>query len=750
MAADPQNLPQNPHTQQRQQQQQPSALSSAEDDALKSNTDCVYFLASPLTCKKGSECEYRHSEYARVNPRDCWFWLNGNCLNPKCSFRHPPLDGLLGTQAATSVGSSLPTSQPAPSAAVHAPQSASKQAVPCIFFQKGLCLKGDRCAFLHGPNSVNKVLQVPTAASITEPPSPKKAFGGLAKCIQEPKISKANILKSFELPPLVKPAGETETALDKNEVSIHRTLPPAITVDAEPLRYKATTVPPVNNGSSNSRSNRMHRGLVSDDHSKDADDSIRESSPGFDVLVDDELRGSDFYHNEDQFGRTRSHEGRNLNSMNEFDLGRSADYSSMVDVDRERFRDSHGYDSYEFLQGQYAWEQRRASSERKLVGTTHVERRGYPKADSPDQIEESDLRLRLLKQRRVNDLRSGHDYDHDSRIEERSCRGPHRDSHYLPPHESSLSNRLRGRIKLPRRSSPINGNELHSERELDRGRNRSRMSPGRPQTSSHQGRVQDRVKGVVQDFNNEARNFWGPRMKRDILDDKSADFAGPKSLAELKGGKNAESKEQLSSLGRQQNLKVDSHHQSEVDLSFEGPKPLSVILKRKREAEAAVSGSVMLSDNNEENNKKSKEISTGSSKTTSAIETPGVLPPVSGKETGNNRVLGNEGEYKSAVAAVTFEEDNENNEVADGQSSQLQRTNENEVEMEDGMILEETMEDHELEAFDQRDADYDYENVDEGEFDLGGGENPDPDEYFDDEDGDDGDDFAKKIGVMLT
>ncbi|RWW09094.1 hypothetical protein GW17_00027435 [Ensete ventricosum] len=100
---------------------------TAEEEAMKRNTDCVYFLASPLTCKKplplpsslplslppplthrtgasstadrqvrrvlliiqGSECEYRHSEGARINPRDCWYWLNGNCLNPKCSFRHP-------------------------------------------------------------------------------------------------------------------------------------------------------------------------------------------------------------------------------------------------------------------------------------------------------------------------------------------------------------------------------------------------------------------------------------------------------------------------------------------------------------------------------------------------------------------------------------------------------------------------------------------------------------------------------------
>ncbi|XP_021741662.1 zinc finger CCCH domain-containing protein 17-like [Chenopodium quinoa] len=65
-----------------------------EDELLKRNTDCVYFLASPFTCKKGVECEYRHSEMARLNPRDCWYWMSGNCLNPTCAFRHPKYDGI--------------------------------------------------------------------------------------------------------------------------------------------------------------------------------------------------------------------------------------------------------------------------------------------------------------------------------------------------------------------------------------------------------------------------------------------------------------------------------------------------------------------------------------------------------------------------------------------------------------------------------------------------------------------------------
>ncbi|KAL5185954.1 Zinc finger CCCH domain-containing protein 34 [Glycine soja] len=109
-----------------------------DQDSLKRYTDCVYFLASPLTCKKGAECEYRHNEIARLNPRDCWYWLSGQCLNPTCAFRHPPLDGHTGASVP-----SEPTQTSLP---------ANKTMVPCYFFFNGSCNKGDRCSFLHGPD----------------------------------------------------------------------------------------------------------------------------------------------------------------------------------------------------------------------------------------------------------------------------------------------------------------------------------------------------------------------------------------------------------------------------------------------------------------------------------------------------------------------------------------------------------------------------------------------------------------------
>ncbi|XP_061342411.1 zinc finger CCCH domain-containing protein 17 [Gastrolobium bilobum] len=705
---------QQPQLQVQVQTQQPTP--SAQDEALKRNTDCVYFLASPLTCKKGNECEYRHSEYARVNPRDCWYWLNGNCLNPKCSFRHPPLDGLIGTQATTPGGPSVPPSQIATMSATptHAPYNSSKQAVPCIFFQKGLCLKGDRCAFLHGPspNTGNKV----TTQVLLNSPF-KKPFGSIERHTQERKTSQGNVASSVGGPE-TKSSQKVETAPQRNmfELEKHVPLPPA-GFDIEASRFKITSSPPVTNGPTVARSNRLHQARVPDDHSfhsgKDSDEFLRESSPGFDVLVADELRNSDYYHGEDEFGKARGQDERTLDSLNEYDLGHSADYSLAADIDRERFRVPQGYDSYDHMQEPYAWEQHRKAP-------AHLERRTHRRSDSPDNVEVSDLRHRLSKRKKVNGLKSvvTHDYALESHGEEQSQRFfSRKDSPPLPMNDSSLNNRFRGRIKLP-----ANGGDDHLERESDKGRIRSRLSSGRL-LAPHQGRIQDRVRGRSQD--DERRNFRDRSMGRELVGGRS-DFAGPKSLAELKTGSNTENKEQQS-LGKRKSLR--DHQQSEDDFLFEGPKPLSEILKEKRGVGAgAASESGKSSDN------KNREITHSSDHTSVINKQNGALFET--KENVKNHLLINEEESKLKVTdAVGREIDNAD--VTHGQSS------------EDGMIYDEAGEYQEFEGDDQRDGDYDYEQVDEGEYEyeqVDEGENQEQ-EYIDDEDGDD---FAKKIGAVLT
>ncbi|KVH97555.1 zinc finger CCCH domain-containing protein 17 [Cynara cardunculus var. scolymus] len=530
------------------------ATTPEEDELLKRNTDCVYFLASPLTCKKGSECEYRHSDIARVNPRDCWYWLNGSCLNPKCGFRHPPLDGLLGADISTPVGPSVPPPHPAPYAV-------PKQGVACIFFQKGYCLKGHLCPFLHGPpNSVNnKAAQSGSANPISEPP--KTAFSGPEKSFQDQKLTQPVTAQKpveflvpqavrMQAPPLARNGGNGDK----------KAPPPSSSMGVEELpRYKSGRVvpPPVVNETPASKPNRGVYHHVSDNdrilNGKDADEYSREPSPGFDVLVDNELGDSEYYRNKDEFGRSR---------RNDYDLDRPTDY----DVDREIYRD---YDHYNERQGErYAWDERRSSSERMLDPSAHLERRSYPRNASPDHFDESDLRHRISKQRRVSDngLRS---------VVSREGRTPRRDSHHhRHQDQGGLSSRLRGRIKIPGRSvSPTNG---------------------RPPLSVNHTRLWDRKK----DTNNDPRDHKG--FSR--TPDNDSEFAGPKRLSELKKGYEQQPNDERQVLGKRK-------YPNEEDLSFEGPKPLSEILKSKRGSETArIKNKPDSYVNNTENNEKEREM----------------------------------------------------------------------------------------------------------------------------------------------
>ncbi|XP_030471064.1 zinc finger CCCH domain-containing protein 17 [Syzygium oleosum] len=711
-------------------QQAHVSAASAEEEALKRNTDCVYFLASPLTCKKGSECEYRHSEYARVNPRDCWYWLNGNCLNPKCAFRHPPLDGLLGAPAAVPGGSSLPSQQPAIPPAMppamppvaQVSHNSGKQAVPCVFFQKGICLKGDRCAFLHGTNTVvSKVQQALVSTPVNDSSTVKKPFGSLEKCSQAQKVP-PNASKLTSRPSESKPFPKVENVLPRNEVSIEKSAPPSLPppriIDEGASRYRPSSTPTVN-GNSQNRTSRLHQPVVPDDYhsshkDKEVDEYLRESSPGFDVLVDDELGESDYYHNDDQFGRGRTHEGRNIGSVTDYDLDRPGDYSA--DIEHEMFRDPRAYDSFD---RRYGWDQRQDSSELILGGPILRERRAYPKSESPDHADDSDLRHRLSKQRRVNGLRSvvSHDFVPDSHAADRTYRGSsRRDSQHSSSHEGQGSSRLKGRIKFPGR---LNGGDVHSDREMETGRN-----PGR----SFQGvnRLRDRLKGRAQDdYNVEARNLQSPRMRRESVDEKSINFAGPKSLAELKGlgGRGQES----SSIGKQQNCPLD---QPLGDVTFEGPKPLSVLLKRKREPEGAGSGSRSSASKEEHshevNSQKHADLTIHPKEEDDGYKSAHNLQV---SKSGTADAVGNKDYTEGAYDAVQGRE----------------------IENEDGMIVEDATEDPDLGADDQRDGDYSYEQGDEGDYNYEEGENAEgegeEEEYLDDEDGDD---FAKKVGVMFS
>ncbi|KAL5721554.1 hypothetical protein ACHQM5_005187 [Ranunculus cassubicifolius] len=709
---------------------------SAEDEALKRNTDCVYFLASPLTCKKGDDCEYRHSEEARMNPRDCYYWLNGNCLNPKCAFRHPPLDNLVGTPLAAAAKASLPPSLPATSAqypasnpfAYNPAANASvyntaanasaynpvKQNTPCYYFQKGQCLKGDRCAFMHGSQTVNAAPQQPTAPKIaTHIPETqtqmtfKKPFGGLEKCNQQKFFQQENVVKPVEFQQLpVKPPTKAVVAPRVNGVATEKHV--QYTQHVEQPRYKPPNMPSMVSGSSVSRTQPLRQTqMLLDERNfrRESDEFLNESSPGFDVLVEDELLESRYYEKEDDFGRVAGPGGRHMNSVN--------DYSSLPKFDRETYSDSRGYDTYARGQDRYPREQRKGSSER----ISAPERR-LPRVGSPEDIDGLDLRHRLSKQRRTNNGSrstvspdSRHRRDDRGREDQRYQSHSRRDSRYSS-RESSISNRLQGRISLPTRSSP------------DRNRNDfNRLSPGRPPVLPYSGRPQDRLRRREDD---EIRGSFGRRDETD----NTLDFAAPKRLVELK--KTGRSEEHQTGRGLR---KYDGLQELEGGYgnttSFEGPKPLKEILKRKRreepsdsEKEAERSG--MPSNANGRVEEEEEE-----------EEEEGLIPEeVEGEALAQN---GNELESEDLIMIGNVGEEEEEFETSD------QREGESDYEQVD----EEYPEQADQEYPEQADQEYP-EQVDQEYTETREEHNADPEEEYIEEDEEDGDDFAKRMGVMFS
>ncbi|KAI3495900.1 hypothetical protein L1887_38247 [Cichorium endivia] len=247
-----------------------------EEELLKRFTDCVYFLASPLTCKKGIECEYRHNEIARLNPRDCWYWLGGCCFNPDCAFRHPPLEGLKEAYHEPSTLNNTPM---------------DKTNIPCYFYSKGFCNKGDKCSFLHSPADVSIPLKPSKPTSMVKNPIP---------C--EKKLSAESNTNS---PPIKSHQNPSETAEVEhtNTVGIH-------TQDSDQESSESTDI---SESQSQGNSIRSNSSVQHEEFVQSESDVFNDQSSGFDVLVEGESerlgfdfdQGVDFFSDHEEEGEDR-------------------------------------------------------------------------------------------------------------------------------------------------------------------------------------------------------------------------------------------------------------------------------------------------------------------------------------------------------------------------------------------------------------------------------------------------------------
>ncbi|PKA48465.1 Zinc finger CCCH domain-containing protein 19 [Apostasia shenzhenica] len=657
---------------------------TAKEEAVKRNTDCVYFLASPLTCKKGSECEYRHSEGARVNPRDCRYWLKGNCLNPKCLFRHPPLDGLVGNTGDTSVPLFTAT-QITPSMQLSVANSSAlnptRNTVPCYYFQMGGCLKGDKCSFVHGPQpAVNLAVQPAAKSSVpvgTQLEKPKETLG-IKKCDGQQNFStkesakpingsnkSAKGLKVLENPStnfvhnssLLPHSGgmglsrSQATNVHMQADEHHQLGREDGEIFREPSRFHNTSFSgPVN-----------HRIRSLDDsyrNGRGAEEALRESSPGFDVLVDDVVEDTEFFHDRDGFTTVSVHGERDL---------RTSSVSERIS-------------------------EKPISSERRSAGRLR----------SPDNnvMDVVDLRHQLLKQRRLNGFLPANTSDHHvepCRRNEQNLRDRSNKLDLRKASETTLSSRLRGRITLPTPSSPEIPFDVEVNR--DRIRQRSRLSPVR-QSVTH-ARHGERSSRWREDDSAITRSLSKQLKARDV--DDSLDFAGPKSLAELKGVKPS---------------KAATLEESET-ISFEGPKPLSALLKRKREPGSENDGASAVSYGIKESGE--REVI---SSTSSAGPIPEMLS-VNAVEAGSNL-------EELKVGAVEEEEEEGLFPAEDEQITYEQQY---------------TAEDQELDYADGRGKEGNYARYEDENY---GTEDENPMDVDVEVDDDDADDFAKKIGLIFS
>nr|AEV41035.1 zinc finger C-x8-C-x5-C-x3-H type family protein [Oryza minuta] len=687
-----------------------------EEEALRRNTDCVYFLASPLTCKKGNECDFRHSDNARMNPRDCWYWLNSNCLNPKCPFRHPPIDGMFGAPT---------TGMPAVSSH-YAPYNSGKQLVPCYYFKKGNCLKGDRCAFYHGPQSVgnNPPEQVAKVSSLPleQLQTQKNDLLGIKDSVQP-----NNSIQHGA--PITNERGKT--AVDRSTVNSARTATVAIPVASNamscPKSEKVKNGTPAalkesfttSSGEDHPECYQNHFPMDSDpvqdwnqsyemppaddlpQNSREADELLGESSPGFDVLVDNDADGAAYLHNEDF--------GGDMYPVEDYEYA-PADFDVHAHHEREQFNGMDEQDQMGHMYNGYERKRRRSSSERNMERPFHSERRFLQRDRERVEMDGSDLRHRL-RRRRINGSslaispeRNGEQRRRDERYRERAHgHRTHRD-HHQSSRGSTLSSRLQGRIKLPGRSP--DRVDTRSEKERDRRRLRDRLSPVRRtefQGARHReaGQHEEQTQRRSSELALGPRNADGQHSTRNVPD--SHNFPHRKNLRD--------------------SSKANGSVEPEASLDFEGPKPLSVILQRKREA-AWANGSSACSPKQD----KSAEVS--------------CRQPISlaeAEKEGDNIISSDE--YKSGSGDEEFRDEGHIPVEGHGQSS----SHGEKLEAED-IIEVDPVENQDADNYDRREGESYYEPI-EGQDYKSDEENAYED---DDEEYDDDDDFARKVGVVFS
>ena len=653
-----------------------------------------------------------------------------------------PIDGMFGA----------PTPGTPAVSSNYAAYNSGKQMVPCYYFQKGNCIKGDKCPFYHpqsaGNNPPDQVVKA-SSFPLEQPQTQKNDFLGIKEFTQRNHIAQQGgpIIDDGSKMTVNRP---TANSAKTSTASIPAELAPNV-VKSLPMSERVQNSMPAVNKSFRTSSEEDHPELyqnnllVESDPTQDWNQSYQTSpqddlpqnsgdadelngeSPGFDVLVHNDADDAAYLHEDEDFGR-------DMYPVEDYEYA-PADFEILPHHERELFNGMAEQGPVGQMYDGYDRKRRRTSSERNMDRPSHSERRSRHRESGPVEIDGSDLRHRL-RRRKINGSlaispeRSGDQRRRDEHYRERAYDGQHmhRDRHQ-GSRGSTLSSRLQGRIKLPGKSpdrldaraeterdrrqlrdrlSPV----TRSETERDRRQLRDRLSPVRhmdiqggrhhQQALHHQERTQRRSSERA----SSGRNGDGQHLRRNVTD--SLNFATRRDFGP-------------------DSRKANGSVESEASPDFEGPKPLSLILQRKRQA--AVGNGLSAHSVKEDKS--------------SAVSHRQPESLVEAEKVGYDNIASSE-EYKSRSGDEEYKEESQIPVDGHGQSS----SHGDKPEAED-VIEVEPVGNQEADNYEQREGESDYEATEGQEYKFVD-ENvyQEDDEEF--EDDDDEDDFARKVGVVFS
>lgn len=464
----------------------------------------------------------------------------------------------------------------------HSSVSVNKTNAPCYFYYNSFCNKGERCSFLHGPDSSApawKSLTTGSAGNDTYPSENKtltESDTGPTLTGRQP--NSVEIATGSAIETQFQRKEDVQKLVFKN--AFDRSASPQISM-SEYEEAAAVRSDSLAEGFKRSRS------LLSTDQTSEehADGPIEpeerwESSPGFDVLVDN-ISENLVFEDEPEYLMALDGEGRELNSQFlGYDYEDPVDYD-LMHPDAEILYDHRIYDSFDCLENEHSSDHVRnipeCSGERILDPILSRKRKYFPVGLAVNGRSGVDLRDQLRK-RQVTDSHSMTRFSrmHDSSWligQTRERRGRH-----------GTEGRMQGRSASEVQKSIIG---MLSENEtLPNGGNKQGWLR---HPRIHKSRQHYKEKGPPsrrQHISSEVARK--PVSRERISTQESATFTGPKSLAQLKEekrktGRNEEGSRKMRYPGKNPSL------------DFQGPKPLSEILRDKRKLGSATDDNIISS-----------------------------------------------------------------------------------------------------------------------------------------------------------